>query len=78
MWELGRYISDPRAPTDIFPTIFGRTELRIGESRAKNCEEVDGQLRFSIDPPKPAQKGVKRFPRSKNFTENKKIGRKLI
>ena len=66
---MDRYISDPRAPTDIFPTIFGRTELIIGASRAKNCDEIDGEVRFSIDPPKPAQKGVKRFLRPKNLAE---------
>ena len=66
---MSRYISDPRAPTDIFPTIFGRTGLRIGGSRAKNCEEVAVEVRFSVDPPKLDQKGVKRFFRPKNLGE---------
>ena len=66
-----RRVADPEVQTDIFLTIFGRTELIIGASRAKNCEEVDGEVRFSIDPPKPAQKGVKRLPRPKNVTEKK-------
>ena len=52
-----RYITDSRAPTDIFFTNFGRMELTIGESRAKNCEEVDFEIRFSLEAPKPAQKG---------------------
>ena len=70
-------IAELRAPTDAFSTIFGRTELIIGASRAKNCEEVDGEVHFSIDPPKPAQKGVKRFLRPKNLTQKFFFGRKL-
>ena len=70
--------ADPRAPTDIFSAIFSRTELIIGASRAKNCEEVDGEVRLPVQRPKLAYKGVKRFPRPKNLAEtNKKIGRKL-
>ena len=48
-------------------SIFGRTELRIGPSRAKNCQEVDFEVRFSLEASKPAQKGEKRFPRPKNL-----------
>ena len=51
--------------------IFGRTELRIGPSRAKNCEEVDFEVHFSLEASKPAQKGEKRFPRPKNLAEKK-------
>ena len=71
MGGLGRYISDPRAPTDIFLTIFGRTELIIGPSRAKNCEEFAVEVRFSVDPPKLHQKGIKRLSRPKNLGEKK-------
>ena len=74
---MDRYISDPRAPTDIFPTIFGRTELIIGASRAKNCEEFAVEVRFSVDPPKLDQKGVKRFSRPKNLGEQKFWGPKI-
>ena len=34
----------------------GRTELKIGRSRAKNCVEFHGNLRFSVAPQKPPQK----------------------
>ena len=57
----------PGTPTDLFPAIFGRTELIISASRAKNCEEVDFEVRLSVDPPKLVQKGVKRFSRPKHF-----------
>ncbi len=61
------------APTEIFLRLFGRTDLRIGACKAKNCEELDFEVRLSIDPPKLGQKGVKRFPRPKNLDEQKKI-----
>ena len=66
---MDRYISDPRAPTDTFPTIFGRTELIIGASRAKSCEEVDGEVRLPVQPPKLALKGETNVSRPKNFLE---------
>ena len=50
--------------THIF-VIFGHTELRIGASRAKNCEELDFGIRCCINLAKLDQKGVKRFPRLK-------------
>ena len=68
-WGGRRRITDLRAPTDIFLSIFGRTELRIGPSRAKNCQEVDFEVRFSLEASKPAQKGEKRFPRPKNLAD---------
>ena len=36
----------------LFWTIFGRTELRIGQSRAKNYEESDFDVQKSLAPPK--------------------------
>ena len=63
--------ADPKAPTDTFSVIFSRTELIIGASRAKNCEEVDGEVRLPVRPPKLDQKGVERFPRPKNLAEKK-------
>ena len=39
--------------TDVFWTIFGCTELRIGQSRAKNYEESDFDVRFDVAPPNP-------------------------
>ena len=35
----GWRVAGSEAPTHIFWTIFGRTELIISASRAKNCEE---------------------------------------
>ena len=39
--------------TDVFWTIFGCTELRIGQSRAKNYEQSDFDVRFDVAPPNP-------------------------
>ena len=39
--------------TDVFWTIFGRTELRIGQSRTKNYEESDFDVHFDVAPPNP-------------------------
>ena len=33
--------------------IFGRTDLRIGGSRAKFDVEVDGKVHLAVTPPKP-------------------------
>ncbi len=44
--------ADPKAPMDTFLVIFSRTELIIGASRAKNCEEVDGEVRLPVQRPK--------------------------
>ena len=57
---------------DVIRTFFGRTDLRIRASRAKNCKQVDGEVRFSLEAPKPAQKREKRFPRPINLGEQKK------
>ena len=54
---------------------FGRTELTIDASRAKNCEEVAVEVRFSVDRPKLGQKGVKRFPRPKNLADKKDLAK---
>jgi len=61
---------NPGAPTGIFLTFFGRTDLRISPSRAKNCEEVDGEVRLPVQPPKLALKGETNASRPKNFVEN--------
>ena len=47
------------AETDIFSSIFGRTDLKIGASKAKNCEEVDFEVQIPVDLPKTAQKSEK-------------------
>ena len=49
--------------------IFGRTDLRIGGSRAKFDVEDDGEIRFAVAPPKPIEINEKLSSRSKNFVE---------
>ena len=73
-----RCITDSRAQTDIFLTNFGRTELIIGASRAKRCEEVDFEVRFSLEAPKPSQKCEKRFPRPKNLADKKMLSSRFF
>ena len=69
------YVAPSPTPSNATPeaitflSISGRTELIISASRAKNCEEFAVKVRFSVDPPKPGQKGVKRFPRPKNLAD---------
>ena len=41
---------------DIFSSMFGRTDPRIGASKAKNREEVDFELPKPPNPPKLAKK----------------------
>ena len=55
------------AATDIFSSIFGRTDLRIGASKAKNCEELDFEVRLPVRPPKLIHKGKKYCPTPKFF-----------
>ena len=66
------------APTDLFSSIFGRTELIIGASKAKNRKEFDDEVRFLVRPPKSAQKGETRLPRLENFVELFFFRQKLI
>ena len=52
--------------------IFGRTDLRIGGSRAKFDVEVDGKVHLAVTPPKPDEINEKtkfliRKFRPKNF-----------
>ncbi len=39
---------------------FGRTELIIGVSRAKKCEESAGDVHFGVAPQKPCKNAEKR------------------
>ena len=60
---------------------FGRTELIIGASKAKNCEESASDVRFHVAPPKPAKKSEKRnfqieFFRRKEFVFRRKMKRR--
>ena len=51
-----------QAPTASFSSIFGRTDLIIAASKAKNCGEVDGEVHLPVEAPKLAQKDEKRCP----------------
>ena len=37
----------------MFWTFFGRTELILGASKAKYCEELDFEVRFHVAPQNP-------------------------
>ena len=50
-----KYLYPPKVlttETDAFSSIFGRTDLRIGPSKAKYCEEFDFEVRLPVRPPK--------------------------
>ena len=50
------------AETGIFSLLSGRTDLKVGASKANNCEEVDFEVRFLVevvDLLKSTQKGEK-------------------
>ena len=47
--------------------IFGPTEVIISASKAKNRKEFDFEVRFLVQPPKPAQKGETRLPESEKI-----------
>ena len=53
-------------PDHVFLSIFGRTDLIIGGSKAKNCVEVYFEVRLPVDSPKLAKTSQKRFPTPKN------------
>ena len=55
--------------TDMLSSIFGRTDPRIGASKAKNREEVDFELPKPPNPPKLAKKRKKRDPRPNIFAQ---------
>ncbi len=40
--------------------IFSRTDLRISQSKVKNCKESAGNIRFDLDPQKTGQNAEKR------------------
>ena len=50
--------------------IFGRTELIIGVSKAKNYEESDSEVRFGVAPQKPDKNT------EKHISETEKIWKK--
>ena len=56
---------------DLIFTIFDRTDLRKGASKAKFYAESDFDVRLAVDRPKPDQICKKRIFRSKIFAEKK-------
>ena len=49
-----------KSETDVFSMKFDRTDLIIGQSKAKNCEESAGDVRIGVAPQKPSKKDEKR------------------
>ena len=49
--------------------IFGRTDLRIGGSKAKFGVQADDDVRFAAAPPKPYKISEKLIFRSENFVD---------
>ena len=54
-----------------FIMFFGRTDLRIGASKAKFDAESDFEVRFAVAPPKPGKNYEKIIFRSEKFAEKK-------
>ena len=59
--------------SDVFSIKTDRTDLIIGQSKAKNCEETAGDVRIGIAPPKSSKNMEKRekFCDEKNFRRRK-------
>ena len=49
-----------KSETDVISTKFGRTDLIIGQSKAKNCEESAADVRIGVAPQKPSKNVEKR------------------
>ena len=58
-----------RSETHTFLMNFGRTDLLIGQSKAKNCKESDGDVGIGVAPQKPSKNMEKRD----KFRDKKKI-----
>ena len=54
--------------------IFGRTDLRIGGSRAKFDVEVDGKVHLVVTPPKPFEINEKPIFLIRKFRPNNSLG----
>ena len=53
------YSSTTLSKNDVFLAFSGRTELTIGVSKAKNCEEYARGVRFGVAPQKPRKNAEK-------------------
>ena len=58
------YTSRNLTPNFIFLTKFGPTDVMTGLSRAKNCEESAGDIRFGVAPQKPRKNAEKSMDKS--------------
>ena len=56
-----------KSETHAFLMNFGRTDLLIGQSKAKNCKESDGDVGIGVAPQKPSKNIEKR----KKFRDKK-------
>ena len=55
----------------MFWTFFGRTELILGASKAKYCEELDFEVHFHVAPPNPDKNTEKRISETEKYPEKK-------
>ena len=55
----------------MFWTIFGRTELILGASKAKYCEELDFEARFYVTPQIPDKNTEKRISETEKIRKKK-------
>ena len=62
----------------LFLMIFSRTDLRIGVSRAKNCEESDSDVHFCVAPPKTTKKAEKQKILTEKNLEKKNFRRRKM
>ena len=56
---------------DVILIIFGGTEVIIGASKAKNCEESFGEVRFCVAPQKPGKNREKLVLETKKMSNAK-------
>ena len=57
---MARKNGKTKSETYAFSVNFGRTDLLIGQSKAKNCEESAGDVRIGVAPQKPSKNMEKR------------------
>ena len=62
----------------MFWTFFGRTELILGASKAKYCEELDFEVRFHVAPQNPDKNTEKRISKTRKYPGKKKFGRRKM
>ena len=70
---MARKNGKTKSETYAFLVKFGRTDLLIGQSKAKNCKESAGDVRIGVAPQKPSKNMEKRekFRDKKHFRHRK-------